>query len=43
MSEGDDQMDRSPAQPKPVPVRQGQSINGDNRGGRRSFLQTASE
>ena len=40
MSRGDDQMGRGPAQPKPVPVRQVQSVNGDNRGGadRRSFL-----
>ena len=42
MSGADDQMARGtgPAQPRPVPVRQVQSVNGDNRGGadRRSFL-----
>ena len=42
MSGADDQMARGPGpgQPRPVPVRQVQSVNGDNRGGanRRSFL-----
>ena len=40
MSGGDDQMGRGPAQPRPIPVCQVQSVNGDNRGGadRRSFL-----
>ena len=33
MSGGDDQMGRGPAQPRPIPVRQVQSVNGDNRGG----------
>ena len=45
MSGGDDQIGHDPAQPKLIPVRQVQSINGDNRGGadHRSFLRTASE
>ena len=40
MSRGDDQMSRGPAQPRPIPVRQVQSINGDNHSGadRRSFV-----
>ena len=43
MSEGDDQIGHDPAQPKLIPVRQVQSINGDNRGGADcySFLRTA--
>ena len=45
MSEGDDQIGHDPTQPKLIPVRQVQSINGDNRDGadHRSFLRTASE
>ena len=40
MSGGDDQMGRGLAQPRPIPVCQVQSINGDNHGGvdRHSFL-----
>ena len=40
ISGGDDQMGHGPTQPRPIPVRQVQSVNGNNRDGanRRSFL-----
>ena len=45
MSEGDDQIGHDPTQPKLIPVRQVQSVNGDNGGGadHRSFLRTTFE